>query len=125
MKITNKIRKTVIANKTEKAGNFLAKGLGLMFRGGIGEDEGLLMEFGRPSKNYTIWMLGMRFPIDIIFIGEDRKVTDVYSNVPPLSFRPSTWKVYKPTKPVKWILELRSGRCKGSGTKVGDILDFS
>jgi uncharacterized membrane protein (UPF0127 family) len=125
MKITNSTRKTVLTERTEVAGSIWKKSLGLMFRSGIGDDAGFLMEFGKPSKDmYSIWMLGMLFPIDIIFISAEKKVTDVYENVRPVSFSPATWKVYRPSSPVKWILEVAAGRAKKSGTSVDDRLDF-
>jgi len=125
MIITNKTRKTVLTNKTEVAKSNWKKMLGLMFRGGIDDNAGFLMEFGKPSKDlYSIWMLGMFFPIDIIFISAEKEVTDVYENVSPVSFNPMTWKVYAPTKPVKWILEVKAGRARGMKTKAGDRLSF-
>jgi uncharacterized membrane protein (UPF0127 family) len=126
MRITNRSRRTVLAGTVEVATSFWKKSLGLMFRGGISEDAGFLMEFGKPSKDlYSIWMLGMFFPIDVVFISAEKEVTDVYGNVPPLSLNPRTWKVYRPTKPVKWILELKAGRARKSGTVAGDKLRFT
>ena len=83
------------------------------------------MDFWRPSDKHSIWMFCMRFPIDVVFINDDNVVTDIFENVPPVSLMPSTWKVYKPTKPVKLILELKSGRCRRTRTKVGDRLDLN
>jgi uncharacterized membrane protein (UPF0127 family) len=125
MKIANMTRKTVVAETVEVAGSFWKKSLGLMFRSGIDDSAGFLMEFGKPSKDlYSIWMLGMRFPIDIIFINARKEVTDVCGNVPPVYPNPATWKVYRPTRPVKWILEVKAGRAKETRTKPGDRLSF-
>jgi len=125
MRVINKTRKTVLTGKTEVARSGWKKSLGLMFRGGIDDNAGFLMEFGKPSKGlYSIWMLGMFFPIDVIFINEKKEVTDVYENVPPVSFNPVTWKVYAPTKPVRWILELKAGRAGKTKTRAGDRLSF-
>ncbi len=125
MRIKNSTRKTIITEKTEVAGSFLAKTLGLMFRRGLDEKSGLLMEFGRESKElYSIWMLGMFFPIDIIFINAKSEVTDVYENARPLSPNPATWKVYRPTKPVRWILEVAAGRAGKTKTSPGNKLVF-
>jgi len=125
MRITNSRRGSLLAEKTELARGMWKKMLGLMFRAGIDDGAGLLMQFEKESSDmYSIWMLGMRFPIDIIFIDKNKKVTDVYSNVPPVSFNPGTWKIYRPTKPVKWILEVRAGKARETGTSVGDGLSF-
>ena len=125
MKMVNNTRKTEIARTVEVARSSWKKGLGLMFRSCIKENHGLLMEFSKESRDmYSIWMLGMRFPIDVVFINSERVVTDVYENVSPVSLDLKTWKVYKPTKPIKWILELKSGRCKRTKTVPGDKLLF-
>lgn len=125
MRILNNTRKTVLVENIELARSFWKKSMGLMFRSGIEDSTGFLMEFGKESKDlYSIWMLGMFFPIDIIFINAKKEVTDVYKNVPPFSVNPYTWKVYRPTKPVKWILEVAAGVAKKSRTSVGDRLDF-
>ncbi len=125
MKVRNKTRKIDVTATLEVARSPWKKGLGLMFRSGIDEEHGLLMEFSKESRDlYSIWMLGMRFSIDVVFINSDKIVTDVFGSVPPVSLNPKTWKVYKPAKPVKWILELKAGRCRRTKTVSGDKLSF-
>ncbi len=119
--IRNRARGTVIADDVEVAGNVFSKMIGLMFRSGIGESSGLLMDFGKRFQDrHSIWMLGMRFPIDVIFIDSEMRVTDVFHSVPPVSLSPRTWKVYKPSRPVRWILEVASGVSRKTKTKPGD-----
>ena len=125
MRIVNRTRNTTITENAEVARSAWKKMLGLMFRGSMEDTSGFLMEFGKPSKElYSIWMLGMLFPIDVIFISEKKEVTDVYENVRPVSGDPRTWRVYRPTKPVKWILEVPAGRAGKSGTVTNDKLRF-
>jgi uncharacterized membrane protein (UPF0127 family) len=113
MKIFNSTRKTVVAENVEVAVSFFKKSLGLMFRKNIPSSRGFLMEFSREGQGlHSIWMLGMRFPIDVLFLDSKKRVVDVFENVPPLSLHPRTWKVYRPSRPVKWILELSSGTAR-------------
>ncbi|MCK4730029.1 MAG: DUF192 domain-containing protein [Candidatus Aenigmarchaeota archaeon] len=75
--------------------------LGLMFR----KRGNALMEFpwdGKPG----IWMLFMRYPLNLIFLDKNLKVIDILKNIPPLSFNPKTWKTYYPKKKCKYVLEL-------------------
>ncbi len=126
MEIRNITRKSSLATNVELAKSLWKKSLGLMFRTNLKDDFGLLMEFERPSKDiYSIWMLGMFVPIDIIFISERKQVTDVFHDVKPLSFNPSTWKVYRPSMPVKWILELKAGKARKARTVPGDRISIS
>lgn len=94
-----------------------------MFRGKLGENCGLLMVFRKQSKP-GIWMFGMRFPIDIVFISSRKRVVDVRENVKPLSLNPLTWRVYYPRKPAKYVLELSAGAARATGTKPGDRLGW-
>jgi hypothetical protein len=123
MRILNKTRKTVIAEETEVAESFRKKTVGLMFRGGIGEACCLLMEFENAGR-HSIWMLGMRFPIDLVFLDAKKRVVCVFRDVRPVGFSPKTWRMYDAPEPVKWILELRAGRVHRTGTKAGDALSF-
>jgi uncharacterized membrane protein (UPF0127 family) len=123
MRIFNESNKTVISSKTEIAKSFWSKALGLMFRAGIGKSEGLLLDFGNEG-DYGIWMLGMRFPIDIAFIDSKKRVVDVFRGVRPIGLDLASWKVYHPSKPARWALELSSGRLKATRTSKGDRVSW-
>ena len=56
------------------------------------------------EKRWRLWMFGVRYPIKMIFIDRNKKVIDVI-NAQPITEDPKTWKVYKPKKPCKYILE--------------------
>ena len=123
MRIINKTRKKILAKEVEAAKSPWAKTKGLMFREGIGEDSCLLMDFENEGP-HSIWMFCMKFPIDVVFLDGEKRVTDMFEKVRPVSFNPKTWKVYGPSKNVKYIIELRSGKARKTGTKVGDVLSF-
>jgi uncharacterized membrane protein (UPF0127 family) len=122
-KIVNKTSKRVLANKVQIATGFWQKTLGLMFRSKIDDSAGFLMEFGIEGE-YGIWMLGMRFGIDLVFIDSKKTVVGVFENLKPVSFNPVTWRVYKPSKPAKWVLELPAGTIGKTKTSKGDKLSF-
>jgi len=123
MKIVNKSKKTILAENVEVAKGFWKKSLGLMFRKGIKEDHCLLMEFAEEGL-HGIWMMGMRFPIDIVFLDPGKRAIRIFENAKPLGMNQKTWKVYKPPRPAKWILELRAGAVRKKRTSAGDLLSF-
>ena len=123
MKIVNLTRKNILAGKAEVAKSPFSKTKGLMFRAALAEDEGLLMEFSGETKP-AIWMPFMRFALDLVFIGEDKRIVDARENVKPLSKNPKTWKLYTPQKCCRWVLEIKAGRISTTKTRVGDLLDF-
>lgn len=127
MKIKNQIRnltkKKVLVSDAELAGSVWKKTKGLMFRPSLANGAGLLMPFGR-VRRHEIWMLFMRFPIDIIFIGSDKRIVDIAHSVRPIGRSPSTWRIYVPRKACRYVLETKAGLAKRTGTKTGDKLEF-
>lgn len=70
----------------------------------IEDDEGMLFVFGGPRR-YSFWMKDMRFPIDIVWIGEDRRVVDITENLRPESYPAQ----YQPREPAQYVLEVNTG----------------
>jgi uncharacterized membrane protein (UPF0127 family) len=121
--VKNITRKRILVKKAELAGPAWKKMKGLMFRASLGDGHGLLMPFER-DRRHEIWMLFMRFPIDIIFIGEDKRVVDIKHSARPLGWSPATWRIYRPERPCRYVLETKAGLAKAAGTEAGDRLDF-
>lgn len=123
MKIVNVTRKKAVAERVEMAQGFWKKMIGLMFRKGLGEKSCFLMEF--PDEGFHgIWMPFMRFPIDIIFLDSEKRVVGVSADARPLGLSPSTWRVYYPEKPAKWVLELVAGKAGDTGTRMRDVFSW-
>ena len=62
--------------------------------------DGLLFVF--PTTDYhSVWMKDMKFPIDLVWIGEDLKVINVEKNVNPETYP----KVFKPARPARYLVE--------------------
>ena len=110
MHVTNRTRGTVLATRCEVAGNFLAQGIGLMGRGGIGEGAGLLI----PHTN-LITMLFMRFAIDAVFIDHSWRVVSVKERLAP-------WVPAAGARGADSVIELPAGTASRTGTQVGDEL---
>ncbi len=84
--------------------SFFGRAKGLMFK----NKGNLLMDFKKECKP-GIWMLFMRYPLDLFFLNENFEVVDVAKNCLPMSVNPSTWKVYCPKKKCRYVLEVESG----------------
>lgn len=78
------------------------RALGLMFRK---SPRPLLMDFEKQG-NHGIWMLFMRFPIDLIFLDKEKRVITTYKNIKPITLNPKTWKIYRPGSPARYALEI-------------------
>jgi uncharacterized membrane protein (UPF0127 family) len=91
---------------------------GLGGRPGLKPDEGMLFIFRRPAP-YGIWMKDMLFAIDILWIGVDRRVTDIAQNVSPDTYP----ELIHPRHSAKFVLEVTAGTVAKQGLHIGDILD--
>ncbi len=90
------------------------KGLG--DRDSLAEGHGMYFPFGT-SQRWVFWMKGMRFPIDIIWIGDGKVIGIEHSVPPPTTFPLDT---VSPVTPADAVLELNAGVAKEIGLEPGD-----
>jgi uncharacterized membrane protein (UPF0127 family) len=70
---------------------------------------------------YSFWMKGMHFPIDILFL-RNNKIVTVFSDIAP---KPDYQNyIYKPVQPADAVLEISAGLTKQYGFKIGDTLNL-
>lgn len=99
---------------------------GLDGRISLEENEGMLFVFDKKDVFPSFWMKDMKFPIDIIWIN-DGKVAEIDRNVQPPAVGTNSGQLtlYRPDKPVDYVLEVKSGFSDKNGVKVGDSVDLS
>lgn len=88
--------------------------VGLMYRRSMPEDHGMLFDFGRP-QDISMWMQNTYVSLDMVFVGEDGRVTRVAENTEPLSTR-----IISSEGPARYVVELLAGSAKRIGLKSGD-----
>jgi uncharacterized protein len=98
---------------------------GLSEHSKLDSDSGMLFVFDQKDFTPDFWMKGMQFPIDIIWINEN-KVTQINKKVPvPLpTVADSDLPRYRPTQPIDYVLEVASGVADDKGIKVGDKVEL-
>ncbi|MBI3442514.1 MAG: DUF192 domain-containing protein [Candidatus Sungbacteria bacterium] len=94
---------------------------GLSGRNSLPADRGMLFVFSRPAA-YRFWMPDMRFPIDIIWIN-DNKIVDADEDVSP-RFDPAHPVFYTPARLVQYVLEVNAGFMKRNKLHAGDPVSF-
>lgn len=92
---------------------------GLSGRVELPPNEALLLVFDSPNY-HGIWMKGMNFPIDIVWIDENWVVVGVEREVRPDTFP----NVFYPPEPVKYVLELSSGATLEAGIDTGSTVSL-
>ena len=92
---------------------------GLMNRQSLADDRGMIFPYETPQP-LSFWMKNTLIPLDMIFIGADRRILNIEANTVPLSLEP----VYS-NGPGIAVLELRCGRSAELGIKSGDKVEWT
>ena len=90
---------------------------GLSGRDALGENAGMFFVFERTGY-YGFWMKDMRFPIDIVWIGEDMRVAGITENISPETFP----EVFYPPAPAQFVLEVPAGFSRSKDIRIGSLL---
>ena len=117
-KLGGKTYKLLLAKTDEE------KKKGLSGRNSLPNDSGMLFIFSE-KKIYPFWMKDMKFPIDIIYVNDD-KIVDVVENAPaPTKDQtPSMLPIYKPSSEANYVLEVNANEFKNNKMKKGDTVTF-
>jgi uncharacterized membrane protein (UPF0127 family) len=97
------------------------RAMGLMFRPSLPLDRGMLFRF-ETADFHGIWMKNCRFPIDILWLDEARRVVHVAEKVPPCKAEPCP--VYQPLRRASWVVELNAGQARREGAVVAATVRF-
>lgn len=97
------------------------RSLGLGKRDKLVNGWGMLFVFEKRIP-HSFWMKNMRFPIDIIWL-DNQRIVELAENVPPPQEGESP-KVMEPRLPSNFVLEIESGRARALGLKVGQKLSY-
>lgn len=93
-----------------------ARSTGLMYRRTLDPDQGMLFDFGG-EQPVSMWMKNTYIPLDMVFIGSDRRVKHIARQTTPLSERT----VESPV-PVRYVLEIKGGWSAELGIAPGDMV---
>lgn len=94
---------------------------GLMFRESLPGNCGMLFVFVGESQ-YIFWMKNMNFPLDIIWVGRDKKVIDISRNVSPCGS--SSCEGILPRGKAMYVLEVNAGFSDTNQIKIGEQAYF-
>ena len=108
--------------QTEVMVNDQDRQMGLMFRPSLAPDHGMLFIFEHIDF-HGIWMKNCKFPIDIVWLDEQRKVVHLAENVPPCKADPCP--VYEPLHNAAYVVEINAGQAKREKVQLGAQLDFT
>jgi uncharacterized membrane protein (UPF0127 family) len=95
-----------------------SRSAGLSNREALRGIDGMLLKWDAPGR-HPIWMKGMRFPLDVLWLGADDRVIAVLENVPPCFTDPCP--LYEPSGSdgSVAVLELPANAAARHGLTVG------
>lgn len=97
------------------------RAMGLMFRPSLPHDRGMLFQFGDLGF-HSIWMKNCKFPIDIVWLDENRKIVHVAEAVPPCAKDPCP--VYTPLQRAAYVIEMSAHQARSERATVGSTVSF-
>jgi uncharacterized membrane protein (UPF0127 family) len=95
-----------------------ARERGLMFRTEVAAGTGMLFVFPEEAA-HVFWMKNTFVPLDMIFIGGNRRIVGIVENA-----EPRTLTSRDPKAASQYVLEVAAGTAFARGFRVGDIVDF-
>jgi uncharacterized protein len=111
MILFNATKKTAVCDRCHFADSLLKRMVGLLNRKVLAPGEGLLLD-----RCYGIHTIGMRFPIDVLFLDKELHVMRAVQALPP--FRTCV------VKHAVYVLELPVGAIPASRTEAGDQIQM-
>jgi hypothetical protein len=109
VRVVNRTRGSVLAERAELADNIWTRFMGLMGRGELPPGAGLVL---KPGGGIHMWF--MRIPLDVVHVDKRDRVTHVLRGIRPWRFGP----LFVGNK---FAIELPSGAA--DATQVGDQID--
>jgi uncharacterized protein len=111
LRVWNRTQSTLLAGRAHAAATSEERRTGLLRHTGLEADEGLWIA---PCE--AVHTIGMKFPIDVLFLDKKRKVLKIRKNM-------AKWRMAACLR-AHSVLELQAGRSEATGTKVGDQLEL-
>ena len=91
---------------------------GLMFRTSLGDDEGMIF-LRNPPDRASFWMRNTVIPLDIVYVGLDRRIMNIAANAVPYDETP----LYS-AGPTLAVFEINGGLAARLGIKPGDKVEW-
>ncbi|MGB6945791.1 MAG: DUF192 domain-containing protein [Bryobacteraceae bacterium] len=111
LRVHNPSRNTTLADRAQIADTSKTRKTGLLKHEGLERGEGLWIT---PCEG--VHTVGMKFPIDVLFLDKKRKVVKIRAAMPRWRMAACLW--------AHSVLELPSGTAANTNTNAGDQLEF-
>lgn len=104
--------------QVDRADTEVRRQMGLSRRDNLPQDHAMVFTFDSSSRQ-CMWMRDMKFPIDIIWLDEKKKVLKIENNVAPETY-PTTFCA----DGSKYVIEINAGLAKSLDLSLGDTVQL-
>lgn len=120
VQIINKSKNFVVSESAEFASSLFSRLRGLML---LQKKDIVLISPKEDIASSSIHMCLMKFPIDVLWVNSDMVIVDIQRRILPFNlFDRKTWRIYRPKKAAKYVIELAVGN--SDGTEIMDLVEF-
>ena len=99
---------------------------GLSGKDKIDENTGMLFVFDGSAAIRTFWMKDMKFPLDFIWINDNKIIQiDKGIQIPQANTPDANLPTYTSKEPVNYVLEVNAGYTDKNNIKVGDSVQIN
>jgi uncharacterized protein len=98
------------------------KEIGLSKHSSLPINQAMIFPFGKAGF-YGFWMKNMKFPIDIIFI-KNNKIVTIFENVKPPKLSTESLPVYQSSEMADTVIEINAGLSEKQKIKIGDQVKY-
>lgn len=116
-KITLKIKG--VSFYTDIADNDIKRIRGLSHRYSLADNSAMLFVFDEPAIR-KFWMKDMFFPIDIIWLNENKEIIHIEKNISPSTYPKS----FGPDLKSLYVIEVSSGTSEKLSLSIGEKIEF-
>lgn len=86
----------------------------------LSANQALILVFDT-DDSWSIWMKGMNYPLDIVWLNQQKQVVYIVKNAQPDSYPNSS---FEPSKPARYVIELAAGTVDNKAIQVGSPAVF-
>lgn len=97
-----------------------ARQRGLSGTASLAPDQAMLFVFDR-SDTWGIWMKDMQYPIDVVWLNEQKQVVYSVSNMQPDSYP----MIFQPKQPARYVIELPAGTIDSKAIGPATVAQFT
>lgn len=110
----------IVCVELETVSSSEARSIGLAKYDNLADSRGMLFVFDKPEMA-CMWMKGMKFSIDILWLNDKKEIVKIAENVEPETYPTIT---FCSEEPVRYVIELNENTALKANLEIGQRINF-